>query len=65
MSFVIQGVYMKQNELRTKYQEEPLKLVSVRLSFWHIQTAKKAGKGNISRGIRTILESAKHQQGAI
>lgn len=38
------------------YQEEPLKVVSVRLTFWHIRKAKKIGKGSFTQGIRNAIE---------
>lgn len=39
-------------------QDEPLKVSSVRLPFWHIRLAKKLGSGSISKGIRHALEVA-------
>lgn len=39
-------------------QEEPLRVVSVRLPNWHIRAAKKLGDGVISEGVRTAIEIA-------
>lgn len=37
-------------------QEEPLKVVSIRLSNWHIRKAKKVGDGSFTDGIRKVIE---------
>lgn len=37
-------------------QSDPYKLVAARMPYWHIRTAKKLGKGNVSEGIRIALE---------
>lgn len=39
-------------------QEDPLKVASVRLSFWHIRVAKKMGDGCFSTGVRNAIEIA-------
>ena len=44
------------------YQDQPLRLISVRLPFWHTQIAKKLGSGNMSRGIRIALEGTKKKK---
>lgn len=37
-------------------QTDPYKLIAARVPYWHIRTAKKIGKGNVSEGIRIALE---------
>lgn len=37
-------------------QTDPYKLVAARLPYWHIRTARRLGKGNVSEGIRIALE---------
>lgn len=56
---VLQGTHTMKKDLATgayTYQEEPLKVVSARLSFWHIRKAKKIGKGSFTQGIRNAIE---------
>lgn len=45
---------------RNPHQEASLELVSTRLSFWQIQTAKRLGKGNKSKGIRIALDAMRN-----
>lgn len=46
-----------ENEVRVyTEQNENLKLISARLSNWHIRKAKKLGNGVLTEGLRIALE---------
>lgn len=44
-------------------QEVPLKVVSVRLSYWHIRQVKKLGNGSFTEGIRKAVDTALSKKG--
>lgn len=44
-------------------QDDPLKLIAVRLSNWHILQIKKLGEGNLSVGMRRAIENAVYAAG--
>lgn len=43
-------------------QDDPLKIVSMRLPNWHVRVARKLGKGNLSEGVRIALEHQHQNQ---
>lgn len=50
------------NRTYTK-QDDPMKVVALRLTNWHTRKAKKIGDGNLSEGVRVALESYDSKNG--
>lgn len=59
-SFVIQGMDMTAVYCKKKpvTQEEPMKVITVRLTNWHIRKARGFGAGCLTDGIRYAIDLA-------
>jgi hypothetical protein len=43
-------------EKQEKFQDCTMDIYSIRLTSWHARIARRIGLGNLSRGIRLIIE---------